>query len=89
MNIFGTTGSDFDGRRVGMQQILIADHEHSLGHPAFAGLARSMPSTMSAPDAPPSTRRAEAVDVRMIPIEPWRLVRGDAEAIFECWPRPP
>ena len=84
MSIFGTTGSDFEGGALGFSRSWSRITSTRSGRPATSGLALSRPSMIRAPDAPPrDLPPAEAVNVRVIPIESRRLVRRDAEAIFE------
>ena len=54
------------------------------GIPASSRLARSMPSTISAPEAPPCTCDvAESVHVRVVPIYARWLIRRNLEAILK------
>ena len=80
----GTTGSDFAGRRVGIQQVLIADDQNAFGQ-AGDFLIRALDSfdDHRAGRAAENLRLAEAVNVRVIPVEAGRLVLWNAESILE------
>ncbi len=59
INILGTTGSDFEGGAFGFSRSWSRITITLSGNPATALFARSMPSTINAPEAPPSTSSFE------------------------------
>ena len=72
-------------RRIGMQQVLVADHQHALRQPG-RGRDRALDALHDdrARRAAQHLPRAEAVDVRVVPVHARRLVGGHAEAVLEA-----
>ena len=54
-SVLGTTGSDFDGGELGFSKSWSRMIMTRSGNPARSRFARSIPSTISAPEAPPIT----------------------------------
>src|ERR1700723_340983 len=83
---FGDDGFGFRGRGVGIQQVLIADYQDALGEAGdlFIGALDAF-DDHGAGRAAENLWLAEAVDVRVIPVEAGRLVFWDAKFVLEGW----
>ena len=80
----GHDGLRFGGRRIRIQQILIANNQHSFRQSRhfFIGALDSFDDERARRSAQ-NLRFAESVNVRMVPIQSRRLVCGNAKAILE------
>ena len=67
-----------------MEQILVANDEHTLGQPCRRFLGAFNPfHDQGTGSAAENGDLAETVDMRVIPVEAGRLIRRDAEPILE------